>query len=72
MGILFSRIELFENGYIHLKNDISDKALKLAKSILNNSLDLSNYSYCLCHGIGGFIELFEELNRLGFLNNELY
>lgn len=72
VGILFSRIELFENGYIHLKNDITDKALKLAKSILNNSLDLSNYSYCLCHGIGGFIELFEELNRLGFLNNELY
>ncbi|AST06328.1 hypothetical protein AF2641_05310 [Anoxybacillus flavithermus] len=72
VGILFSRIELLENGFTHFKEDITEKSLKLCNDILNNTINLDDYSYCLCHGIGGLIELFEELKRLEILNEKLY
>ncbi|RWZ58685.1 type 2 lantipeptide synthetase LanM [Halobacillus fulvus] len=70
VGTLFSRIELFENGWTDLKDDIQKRALVLAEQLVEGNIDLSGYSYCLCHGIGGFIELFKEIERTGIIQTE--
>lgn len=76
VGILLARIELYENGYTYLKKGIVSKGKKLADDIITGALSFDGYSYSLCHGIGGFIELFQELERTGLTNGlvheELY
>ncbi|WP_112179759.1 type 2 lanthipeptide synthetase LanM [Paraliobacillus zengyii] len=70
VGILFSRLELYGNGYIYLKEEIQARALRLLNDLKNETINLNEYSYCICHGIGGFIELFQEIERLELIGTE--
>ncbi|WP_071460866.1 type 2 lanthipeptide synthetase LanM [Bacillus massilinigeriensis] len=72
VGILLARIELLDNGYSELRGDIAKKSSLLYQALLNDQINLRGESYCLCHGVGGLLELLEELKRLNLVDLTIY
>ncbi|MEK4940438.1 hypothetical protein BW425_26740 [Bacillus pseudomycoides] len=71
-GILLSKLQLRKIGqHVDIK-DLNKKLTGLCSAIINNELELDKSSYCLCHGVGSFMEIIEEAYRESLISHTLY
>ncbi|MDF9468704.1 type 2 lanthipeptide synthetase LanM [Bacillus sp. FSL K6-0273] len=71
-GILLSKIQLIKIGECVDLKDLNKKLTGLCNAIINNELELDKLGYCLCHGIGSFMEIIEEAYKEGLISHTLY